>query len=464
MSQFDELFKALPETEIFLPGYVGYEDRIKRWSASCKKPAAVIVCPRNALEVSVALRYATHHNILPLAVCGGGHSTSGDSCSEGGMVIDLRQIRSTIVDTESQTITFGGGCTWEDVNGALWHHGLATVSGTVGDTGVGGLILGGGYGFLTGKCGLALDCLISCEVVLANGDIVKASKEENPDLFWALRGAGPNFGIVTHFTSQAFPQRESWAGFLGFSPEMIPDIFEFGNHLIDTDDGNSMMSVLVGNFIPPNKASGVMTVIFHNGSEEEGKERFRPLLDLNPLGDTTGMLSYPDLNMMFNKYPRGPNDRHLFGGANFTHPLNKVSGKAICDQFWEATNSPENENLRGSTLGFEFFPTNKIRETPLSATAFGNRGQFASICISMNWTEESKDVDVRSFSKRFTQLCADSVGWKGDSYCDGYSTYANYFSSTTKAEKIYGPNAARLRNLKKIYDPENVFKKVQDLS
>ncbi|CAG8255962.1 unnamed protein product [Penicillium olsonii] len=455
MAQFDDLFKALPEAEIFLPGYFGYEDRTKRWSASCKRPAAVIVCPRNAYEVSVALRYATNHKILPLAVCGGGHGTSGDNCSEGGMVIDLRQIRSTVVDTESQTITFGGGCTWEDVNGALWDHGLATVSGTVGDTGVGGLILCGGYGFLTGSCGLALDCLIACEVVLANGDIVKASKEENADLFWALRGAGPNFGIVTHFTSQAFPQGESWAGFLGFDPEVLPAIIEFGNHfseymskkqpgmkmianshLVENDDGKSMMNVIVGNFIPPNKASGVLAVVFYNGSEEDGKQRFRPLLDLNPLGDTTSMLSYPDLNMMFNKYPRGPNDRHMFGGANFTHPLDKVAAKEICDQFWDATNAPENENLRGSTMAFEFFPTNKIREIPLPDTAFGNRGQFASICISMNWTETSKDVDARLLSKKFTQTCADSTGWKGDQYRDASSTYANYFSEPIVRRRV----------------------------
>jgi FAD/FMN-containing dehydrogenase len=229
--KFDELMEALPDTEIFLPGYIGYEDRLKRWSASCIKPAAVIVCPRNAFEVRIALRYATQHKVFPLAVCGGGHSTGGDNCSDGGMVIDLRRICSTLVNTESQTITFGGGCTWEDVNGALWHHELATVSGTVGDTGVGGLILGGGYGYLSGSCGLALDCLLSCEVVLANGDIVTASREESPDLFWALRGAGPNFGIVTHFTSQAFVQGESWAGFLGYAPDKLPAVIEFGNRL-----------------------------------------------------------------------------------------------------------------------------------------------------------------------------------------------------------------------------------------
>lgn len=228
-SKFEDLMQALPDTEIFVPGYHGYEDRLKRWSATCIKPAAVIVCPRNSIEVSVALRYAVQHQVFPLAVYGGGHSTGGDNCSSGGMVIDLRKIRSTSVDLETQTVTFGGGCTWEDVNGALWNHGLATVGGTVGDTGVGGLILCGGYGYLTGRLGLALDCLVSCEVVLANGDIVTASKEEKADLFWALRGSGPNFGIVTCFTSQGYPQGDCWAGFLGYYPDKLPALVEFGN-------------------------------------------------------------------------------------------------------------------------------------------------------------------------------------------------------------------------------------------
>ena len=229
-SKFDDLRQALPGAEILVSGEPGYEDSLKRWSASCIKPAAVVVRPNTASEVSVALRYAKEHGGLPLAVCGGGHSTSGDSSSDGGMVIDLARMRSTSVDPQAETITFGGGCTWEDVNGALWEHRLATVSGTVADTGVGGLILCGGYGYLTGRHGLALDCLLSCEVVLANGEILIASKDENADLFWAMRGAGPTFGIVTSFTSQGYPQGDCWAGFLGFPPEKLDALIEFGNH------------------------------------------------------------------------------------------------------------------------------------------------------------------------------------------------------------------------------------------
>jgi FAD/FMN-containing dehydrogenase len=228
-SKFDDLRKALPGAEILVPGDPGYEDSLKRWSVSCIKPAAVVVRPNNASEVSVALRYATKHGVLPLAICGGGHNTGGDSSSDGGMVIDLFRMRSTSVDPQAETITFGGGCTWEDVNGALWEHGLATVSGTVADTGVGGLILCGGYGYLTGRRGLALDCLLRCEVVLANGAVVIASKDENADLFWALRGAGPNFGVVTSFTSQAYPQGDCWAGFLAYTPEKLGALIEFGN-------------------------------------------------------------------------------------------------------------------------------------------------------------------------------------------------------------------------------------------
>lgn len=228
-SIFDDLRQALPDAEVYVPGNPGYDESLKRWSASCIKPAAVVVRPTSASEVSVALRYAIDHSVLPLAICGGGHSTSGDSSSDGGMVIDLFRMRSTVVDPHRQSITFGGGCTWEDVNGALWEHGLGTVSGVVADTGVGGLILGGGYGYLTGRRGLALDCLLECEVVLANGEVVTANKNENADLFWALRGAGPNFGIVTSFTSQAFPQGDCWAGFLAYPPEKLGELIEFGN-------------------------------------------------------------------------------------------------------------------------------------------------------------------------------------------------------------------------------------------
>jgi len=174
-----------------------------------------------------------------------------------------------------------------------------------------------------------------------------------------------------------------------------------------------------------------MAVVFHNGSEEEGKKISKPLLDLNALGDTTSMLSYPNLNTMFNQYPGVPNHRHLFGGGNFTFPLDVAAAQEICHQFWVVTNVPESEDLRGSTIAFEYHPTNKVSEvflgTRLSRTVVNLR-QFASICISMNWTDEQKDAEARSLSKRFSQLCAEKVGLKGDKYGDGTSAYANYFS------------------------------------
>ncbi|KAF2084025.1 FAD-binding domain-containing protein [Saccharata proteae CBS 121410] len=418
-SKFSDLRNALPSAAILEPGNEGYEASLFRWSASCIKPTAVVVQPNNASEASIALRYAVENNIFPLAFRGGGHSTSGDSSSDSGMVIDLARMRATSVDPEAQTITFGGGCTWEDVNGALWEHRLATVSGTVGDTGVAGLILGGGYGYLTGQCGLALDCLLSCEVVLANGDIVKASKDENADLFWALCGAGTNLGIVTTFTSQAFPQGDSWAGFLGFAAkkETLEKIVEFGNEF--------------------------------KWAARRGRDVIKPLIDLNPVVNTTNVLSYTELNLMFNKQPRGPKDRHLFGGANFTLPLDLADAWDLCSFFWDTTGKPENTNFRHSSIGFKFHPTQKIRQVGLEETAYANRGQYCSICTTVNWTDRELDSEARKLSKMIARYIGDKVGYKG---------------SATRAEKVYGPNAARLRELKLKYNPDCLFRKIIDLS
>jgi FAD/FMN-containing dehydrogenase len=165
-----------------------YTQSIRRWSRAAEKPAGACLIPKSADAVSIAIKYATE-NDLDIAVKGGGHSTAGASSTDGGLLIDLNTcMRTTTVDVEKKTIKVGGGAVWGDVDAALEPHGLATVGGTVADTGVGGLTFGGGFGWLTVKHGLVVDNLLECTVVLSDGQIVIASATENEDLFWGLRG------------------------------------------------------------------------------------------------------------------------------------------------------------------------------------------------------------------------------------------------------------------------------------
>lgn len=192
-NKFDDLRNTVKGV-VLTPGDNGYDESLKRWSHAAIKPAAVVVQPDTVEAVSKTVRYATA-NKIPLTAMSGGHATSGSSSSDGGMVIDLRRINSVTVDPAQKTVTFGGGCRWSQVDEACAEHGLGTVGGTVNHTGVGGFILGGGMGWLTPKYGLTIDNLLNTEVVLADGRIVNASENENEDLFWALRGAGQNFGV-----------------------------------------------------------------------------------------------------------------------------------------------------------------------------------------------------------------------------------------------------------------------------
>ena len=162
-----------------------------------KRPALIARCA-NAGDVAKAVAFARAHG-LPIAIRGGGHNGAGLGSVDDGVVIDLSLMRDVEVDRDARTVRVGGGCTWGEVDAATNEHGLATPSGIISTTGVGGLTLGGGLGHLTRKCGLAIDNLLGAEVVLANGEQVRANADENPDLYWALRGGGGNFGVVTSF-------------------------------------------------------------------------------------------------------------------------------------------------------------------------------------------------------------------------------------------------------------------------
>ncbi len=180
-------------TEIRDPSHPRYGASIQRWSRAAEKPAGLALVPTTAHEVSLVVKYATENN-LDLAIRGGGHSTAGASSTNGGLLIDLSRMSSVRVDSDKNLLYVGGGATWGQVDNEAWKHGLATVGGTVSDTGVGGLALGGGYGWLSGQHGLTIDNIVEVEMVLADGRVVRCSEREESDLFWAVRGAGQNFG------------------------------------------------------------------------------------------------------------------------------------------------------------------------------------------------------------------------------------------------------------------------------
>ena len=304
------------------------------------------------------------------------------------------------VDPKEMTITAEGGCLWKDVDEAAGDYGLAAVGGTVNTVGVGGLSLGGGYGYLTGRFGLVIDNLLNVKLVTADSEIVTASSEERPDLFWAIRGAGASFGAVVEFTFRAHEQRSPvWAGHAAFPLDKLPKVVEFANDFALA--ANPDASFNFGFTTPPNAPGPVIVTLgVFNGLGVEGKRIFEPLLGAGALFQDFGPIPYCKVNTLLNR--------------PFAHGGRKITAGAACKLPFELDffESIKNEVLafvkevpaaKQSLTHFELLPYGKVCEVDGSTTAFANRGPFYNSLSITRWDNATDDEACRKYTARLRE-------------------------------------------------------------
>ncbi|KAL8724791.1 MAG: hypothetical protein Q9166_007748 [cf. Caloplaca sp. 2 TL-2023] len=475
-----ELRSSLQHSQVLTPESEGYAESIKRWSDAVEMRAGIVVYVGSADDISTTITLSRKY-LVPFVVSGGRHSSSGASSTLGGLVIDLAKMRRVLVNVPTKTVRAQGGCIWEDIDNAAADHSLAMVGGTVNHTGVGGLTLGGGYGWLSGRYGLTIDSLLAVQIVLADGSIKAASAEENADLFWAVRGAGHCFGVVAEFTFQAHEQKDPiWAGQLVFlASKQLDGVIAFANDLVSNNDGNSGM--LMGITAPPFMSElAVVTTLFHNGNSSEAEVVFKGLLDLQPLRNTTQERPYREMNSIMNHLvPSG--GRRLSKGASFVPPLSPDFVRSLIGELQEL-----HSRVRGSPrtiLLFEFFKPDAWCQVPEEATAFASRGRQQNLMIGPLWNKAEDDMICRDWARTLAGMAKSELERVKDKagrpqWMERIGEYGNYdgelllltcnqmsgssiapLGLLSDARGIYGHNYERLRELKDKYDAANVFNK-----
>ncbi|EEP76477.1 conserved hypothetical protein [Uncinocarpus reesii 1704] len=408
----------------------------------------MVLLATNADDISKAVRFAQDSNI-DLAIRGGGHSVAGTSSSDGGLVIDLSRMRKVTVDPVGKTITAQGGALWADVDLTAAAHGLATVGGTVNHTGIGGLTLGGGYGWLSAKYGLVIDNLISAKMVLADGRIVNTSATEEPDLFWAIRGAGHNFGVAVEFVYQGYEQvNQVYAGPLVFSMDKLESVIEVLNATLQTPDENSA-AICALSKRPGAPDISLIVIVFYNGNEEDAKRRFEGLFALKPEVADAKMIPYSEVNTLMNA-AAVHGGRRSFKGLFFSPPLRLDFARSIASIMAQKLNNEP--DMAGSVLVLEFFDMRKTLEVKLTDTAFANRGTTLNGILSLRYEDPANDAKYRQWARDLQMLFKQELdeARKGLESCgEGVPQYINYAERKSIIPLFPLPNTSQLHNKEK---------------
>ena len=436
------------------PGDADYDDARNVYNAMIhKKPRLIARCV-DVADVILSVNFARENDLL-LAIRCGGHNAGGLGICDDGLVIDLTSIKYTRVGPAQRTVTVGGGCTWGDVDHATHVFGLATPSGIISTTGVGGLTLGGGVGHLTRKCGLTIDNLLSADVVLADGEFVKANADENSDLFWALRGGGGNFGVVTSFTFRLHPIDVIYGGPMLYELSETADVMKWYRDLIPAapDDLSGFFAFLT---VPPGppfpehlhlkKMCGVVWA--YAGPLEKGEETFKPIRAFKkPALDFVGPLPQPALQSMFDAlYPPG---LQWYWRANF---VNELSDDAIAQHIRFGAALP----TMHSTM--HMYPINgAASRVGKNETAWNYRdATWAQVMVGVDPDPANNEKTISWTKNYYDALHPYSAG----------GAYVNFLMGDEgegRVKATYGGNYERLVAIKNKYDPDNFFRVNQNI-
>jgi FAD/FMN-containing dehydrogenase len=406
-----------------------------------RRPALLAQCLGSA-DIASAVRLGREHG-LDIAVRGGGHNVGGRGTVDGGLMIDLSLMKHVHVDPAARTARATGGTLWGHFNRETQAHGLATTGGVVSTTGVGGLTLGGGLGWLMPKHGMSLDNLRSAELVLADGRIVRASANEHPDLFWAIRGGGGNFGVASSFEFVLHEVGPTvTGGLIAWTADRARDVLRHFRECAATANDDTMLvcALLTG----PDGATklAAMAVGFF-GQAAAADAVIEPIRAFGPPAvDVIGPVPYADLNAMLDaSYPRGARN---YWKSRFFEDLGDAAIDTIVDRFM----------LCPSTMGqivIEHFHGAATRVAP-TETAYALRSNGFNVLLLSQWMAPADD--------------AACTAWARDSYAAlqpyaGSSRYLNYLDADDAGDPAlaaaYGPNLRRLQSIKAKYDPDNVF-------
>ena len=437
---------------VLRPGDPGYDDARRVFNAMIDRHPGLIAQPADTADVQRCVRFAREHNLL-VSIKGGGHSAQGYAVCDGGLMIDLVALKTITVDPQARTAAAGGGVNWGEFDAATQEHGLAIPGGRMPTTGIAGLTLGSGSGWLERKLGYTVDSMIGAEVVLASGEAVHASDDENADLFWGLRGGGGNFGIVTRFEYRLHSIGPIvYGGMLGFprDPAILRAYRDFMEGAPDDIGGAAaLITAPPVPFVPaPVQGMPVLgVVVCYTGRPEDGERAMKPILDLNPVlrmvepmpyvavqqllvaANPPGMQQYWKAEM----YPELPDEAIDVLIRTATPPLSPLTAIIV-------------QPLGG-----------QVHRVPDDATAMGWRASANwAVHILGSWEDPAENEAQIAWVRRVAEAMH-PWAQKG--------TYLNYLmdEGEQRVRDSFGPKYERMVALKNRYDPTNFFRLNQNI-